>query len=456
MALAKRLGEERWQAKRSTVLERSKYMFDNPDLISDIKFAFPNKTTIAAHKYVLSVSSPVFFAMFYGVLAERGDIIKITDCDPDAFSHFLRFLYCDEANFQEPVHAIKVWYLADKYDIPSLAIECAAFLDGNMDPLSPTLSVFHVISYARQFRDEKLEQSCWEVIDYNAETIVDDGAFLDLEHEFVLLFLERSSLHIEEIKLFNAVDRWATKRCKEENMTVDGPNKRSVLGNDLLQRIRFPLMRPKQFSNEVLPKIILTEDEVIDVFSCFYSHYEVARCAFSVVPRVNSALVHSFRMSNDPLLLTNWHNVNESVMLTFEVNEPIHLCGLEFLFNPTATDGCVSLLLWRQGVKIKQLTAKSRPDSWNTDSFYGENKVFFNRPFSVDARTCYTIELLGASSRSPTYYVTNKSSGFTTLQEEEDLYIIEGVTLRFCEGLFVNDIPRNRPYLGHIEKLLFQ
>ena len=32
--------EERWQAKRSTVSKRNKYMLNNP-LMSDVKFAFP-------------------------------------------------------------------------------------------------------------------------------------------------------------------------------------------------------------------------------------------------------------------------------------------------------------------------------------------------------------------------------------------------------------------------------
>lgn len=68
-------GAERWQAKRGTVAERNKYMFNNP-LLSDIKFSFPgNDKIIPAHKYVLAVSSSVFFAMFYGDLAETRDTI---------------------------------------------------------------------------------------------------------------------------------------------------------------------------------------------------------------------------------------------------------------------------------------------------------------------------------------------------------------------------------------------
>ena len=54
--------EERWQTKTSSVLERSKLMFNNI-LLSDIKFAFPkadSNSMIPAHKYVLAISSVRF------------------------------------------------------------------------------------------------------------------------------------------------------------------------------------------------------------------------------------------------------------------------------------------------------------------------------------------------------------------------------------------------------------
>ena len=226
--------EVKWQISRDTLLERNKYMFNN-SLMSDIKFAFPNEQIIPAHKYVLAISSPVFFAMFYGGLAEQGDTVDITDCDPDVFLQFLRYLYCDDTNFRDVNNAIAVWHLADKYDLPSLANECLNFVEAAMEPLN----AFQVIPYARRFNHEGLENVCWEIIDYNAQEIVLDKSFLDLKHEYLLPFLQRSSLRVNEISLFKAVDSWAAKRCEESNMTVDGANKRSVFGEDLLKLIDF-------------------------------------------------------------------------------------------------------------------------------------------------------------------------------------------------------------------------
>ena len=92
--MASTQAEVRWQTKRRTFMERNEYMW-NKSLMSDVKFAFPNKgdtstyKIIPEHKYVLAVGSPVFYAISYGSMAEERDIIDITDSDPDSFLHFL-------------------------------------------------------------------------------------------------------------------------------------------------------------------------------------------------------------------------------------------------------------------------------------------------------------------------------------------------------------------------------
>ena len=441
-------------------------MFGN-ELMSDIKLEFPPDTersiavTIPAHKYVLAISSPVFFRQ----LAELQDnTVVITDCDPEVFRCFLCFIYCDEANFQNVDFAIKVKHLAVKYDVPSLARECLSFLDGNMDPLEG----FNVLAYARQFNDQGVEKACWEVIDYNAQAIAVDDSFLHLSHEFLVAFLERSSLNIGEVALFTSVDSWAAKRCEEKGKTLNGENKRCELGCDLLKSIRFTTMTPKEFSDVVLPKEILTKEEIIAVYKNFHSDYAaVESFEFSMLPRAtNDGPIFSCRMSTKEYLKENWPYVNESVTLTFAVDKTTLFCGLEFMFNPSATYGCVSVMLWREGVKFKQLSAKSRVDLWiNTENYFNEdlydlpfirnmsNKVFFNRPVQVFEDTCYTIELLGASSRSPHFYITNRTSGFIQLPNEHSA---PEVRFRFCGGLFAYEIPNNSPYIGQMECILFQ
>ena len=58
-------------------------MFNN-ECFSDVKFVVrkmdsqsESKYVIPAHKFVLSISSPVFEVMFYGELAETKDSIRV-------------------------------------------------------------------------------------------------------------------------------------------------------------------------------------------------------------------------------------------------------------------------------------------------------------------------------------------------------------------------------------------
>ena len=442
--------EEKWQAKKSTVLERNRFMFNN-SLMSDIKFVFPNNPDIPAHKYVLAISSSVFFSKFYGDQAESGDTIAITDCDAAFFLNFLRFIYTDEVCFEDVDCAMEVWKIAVKYDVPLLARECVMFIDGNMNPVQ----AIDVLQHALKLNEKTLETACWEMIDHNAETISKDECFLRIEKEFLLSFIERSSLHIEEIQLFNAINRWAVQRCKENNLACDGPNKRSVLGEDVLKNVRFSLMLPNQFTDQVVPKNILTKEEAIKEFVRFSQDY-------SEITRAASFCTRYCRISGDSLNLQT--GVQLSDTLTLKASEPVLLCGLQFVFKDSIeTEGHLSLVLWRRGVKIKRLTAKSQAGSWNTGSWYfGENKVFFNRPISLDEETCYTIELLGASSRSTKYYVRCSNTTGITQKALSGHYSrptnssrSPDVTFKFCGGLFKDDIPEN-PYFGLISKLLFQ
>ena len=68
-------------------------------------------------------------------------------------------------------------------------------------------------------------------------------------------------------------------------MVADGVRKREVLGEDLLRHVVFPLMQPREFSDVVLPKGILTKDEVIDVFKYFSKVPVEGGIKFSVHPR---------------------------------------------------------------------------------------------------------------------------------------------------------------------------
>lgn len=59
--------------------------------------------------------------------------------------------------------------------------------------------------------------------------------------------LERDTLGIREVRLFNAVVRWSEAECQRRQLQVTPENKRKVLGK-ALGLIRFPLMTIEEFA----------------------------------------------------------------------------------------------------------------------------------------------------------------------------------------------------------------
>ena len=141
-----------WRSSKKTVLQRNAHMFDN-ELMSDVSFTCGESRRIFyAHKYVLASSSAVFYAMFYGDLAQKDFPILMTDTEEESFKEFLRFLYTDECKITAE-NAIGVLYLAKKYLISSLADKCCKVLVASVAPDN----VFLVLEQAIQFSEKDLQ-----------------------------------------------------------------------------------------------------------------------------------------------------------------------------------------------------------------------------------------------------------------------------------------------------------
>ena len=264
--------EKNWQTKRATIRERSKFIFDS-DLFSDVKFVVPKvvgesetKQAISAHKLVLSISSPVFEAMFYGELAETGDSIELPDCEYDSLLELFRFIYSDDVILSGS-NVMAVLYLAKKYMVPSLADKCTEYLQNNLEPSN----VFSILPSAEKYEEKTLVDQCWKVIDKQTEEAVKSDGFEAIERSLLEAVVLRDSLTIEEVELFKAVDLWATKQCEKQGLAADGATKRGILGEEVIQGIRFPTLRPEDFATVVLDSEILRKKEIVRLVKCLNS-----------------------------------------------------------------------------------------------------------------------------------------------------------------------------------------
>ena len=182
--------DDNWQTKRSTISERTKFIFNN-ELLSDVKFVVPashndsesrkSQKCTPAHKFILAIGSPVFFAMFYGEMAEKAsDTIELPDCDYESLLELFRFLYSDRVNLSGS-NVMQVLYLAKKYLVPSLADKCTEYLQENLE----ASNVFSVLPQVQKFEDKDLEERCWEVIEAQTENALTSQEFVTLERSVV-------------------------------------------------------------------------------------------------------------------------------------------------------------------------------------------------------------------------------------------------------------------------------
>ena len=219
-------------------------MFNN-ELLSDVKFldrdyegGSESMKKIPAHKFLLAISSQVFYVMFYDELAEKKDSIDISDCDHKSLLELFRFVYSDEVNLNAD-NVMQVLYLAKKYMFPSLAEKCSEFLRENLD----ASNVFYVLPDVQKYEEKDLESHCWEVIDKKTDGAVKSDGFVTIKKSVLEELVERESLNVREVELFKAVDCWATKECEKQGLAAaEGSVKRRILGERIVKAIRFPVM----------------------------------------------------------------------------------------------------------------------------------------------------------------------------------------------------------------------
>ena len=265
--------DDNWQTKRPTISERNKFIFNN-ELLSDVKFVVPaslnesesrkSQKSIPAHKLVLAISSPVFYAMFYGEMAETAGTVQLPDCDYESLLELFRYLYSDDVELSGS-NVMQVLYLAKKYMVPSLADKCTEYLRKHLE----ASNVFSILPQARKYEDKDLESRCWVVIEKHTERALTSDEFLTLERSIVESVVKRNVLKIKEVDLLKAVDRWATKELERQGKTPRRKIKREILGEVIVTAIRFSLISQKEFASVVLDCDILTETEICDMIKYY-------------------------------------------------------------------------------------------------------------------------------------------------------------------------------------------
>ena len=396
---------DNWQTKRSTISERTKFIFNN-ELLSDVKFVVPASHTnesesrksrkcIPAHKFILAISSPVFYAMFYGEMAETAGTIQLPDCNYDSLLELFRFLYSDEVNLSGS-NVMQVLYLAEKYLVPSLADKCTEYLEEHL----AASNVFSVLPQAQKFENKDLEERCWEVIEAQTEKALTSEEFVTLERSVVESVVKRERLNIKEVALFKAVDRWVTKEVERQRLTPDGKVKRRILGEETVKAIRFPVMSQKEFAS-VLDCDILTKKEIVSMMKHYGGGGLESSLPFMHSPRQLVARqpglfhrIYRFTEVSPPEMPEGFweYTYGAADALNLTVSKAVTLHGVQHCGSESG-EYTVSLEVkdvTNSGFSLVKLTGTYSSEKDETNGYYGFD-VMFDRPVCLEQGKTYEI-----------------------------------------------------------------
>ena len=385
--------EVNWQTKSSSISQRTKFVF-NKELLSDVKFivSVSNdkreivRKVIPAHKFVLAISSPVFYAMFYGQLADTRDSVELPDCDYESLLEFFRFLYSDEVQLTGS-NVMGVLYLAKKYLVPSLADKCGEFLRDNLGPSN----VFSILPHAGKFEEKDLANRCWKVIELMAHEAVTSDDFVTVERSLVKSIVNRKRLNIKEIELFKAVDRWAKHKCEEQGLAADGQAKRRIIGEDILREIRFPLMTQKEFASFVIDSNILNIQEFGDMMK-HYSQLLTSPLPFAQSSRLGAGKrCRRFTEFKHPNIYGKWGYSGSSDSLCLSVDKGISLLGVQH-FGSEGGEYTVSMEITdkESGSSLGKASGTYSCEKDMNHAYYGFD-VLFDPPIILEPENTYKI-----------------------------------------------------------------
>lgn len=371
--------EVNWQASMTTVRARNAVMFNNP-LMSDVQFVV-GSTTIYAHKYVLATASSVFFAMFYGAMADQNNSneIHIMDIQPDAFLNLLRYIYCDEIQ----LNADNVWstlYAAKKYLVPYLTKACVQYMGTTLSARNACVSLSHGLF----FEEEELTQRCWEVIDAQAEEALKSESFCEIDHATLQSVLARDTLNVKELSIFNAACQWAESECLRQDLQPTPENKRNVL-KSALYYIRLPAMSLEDFANGPAQSGIISLKETTDIFLHFTARNK-PRLPFIHHQRTGLRPQKCRRFQSSAYRSNQWRYRGRCDSIQFSVDKRIFIVGFGLYGSSNgAAEYQVKIELKKNGSILGE----------NQTSFFSDGSsstfpVMFEKPISVEADMFYT------------------------------------------------------------------
>ncbi len=174
---------------------------------------------------------------------------------------------------------IHLLYLAKKYQLDDLRAFCVQFIRSSVS----IDSVWDMLEMAALYQEQDLMDICFSLIDENIENLLSQPFHLQKWYELgadaIIVILQRTSLNISEIKLFNFVWQW----CLHKKDTKEAARKMQPF----CPHLRFPLISSDDLVHIVAPTNTVSSEP--------HLHYYVEALEYNVDPLKFSSISHEPR-----------------------------------------------------------------------------------------------------------------------------------------------------------------
>ncbi|XP_023221143.1 BTB/POZ domain-containing protein 2-like [Centruroides sculpturatus] len=246
-----------WQSNNFNIKERLSHLMKSGQMTDVTLIVGKEKEYFPTHSLFLCMHSEVFYAMFYGPLAEKRKDVALPDDDVKAFRVFINYIYTDEAALQSVDEAIRSLYFSEKYLITRMKDQCMSYITNKIS-VNTVLEIYEELSFLQQ---SELISKCWNCIITYTSQIIKQEYFKHVKYETILKIVSEDCLALKsEVDMYNAVIKWGKERFQDQS-----PEDLRKQLEPLLGQIRFLRMTSAEFAESPCQDGILTKDEQVDI-----------------------------------------------------------------------------------------------------------------------------------------------------------------------------------------------
>lgn len=276
----------------------------------------PANVRVPAHKSVLSKASDAFDGMFYGPIAEKGDV-KLPKTSPDAFKDFLQFCYLDEIDLNLE-HIVGIMDLTNKYCMPECLVLCGRFWAKHLT-IDDLCLAYH---WAIFYEEKELIGFCERKISACPQVVFESSSFLRCEYIVFDHILTLDSLLCDETIVLSACLDWARHACERDGQDSSQLHNLRVYLKDSLHKIRYGSMTLNEFREHMDANggLFTEVKEYEDVIRLLSGSKDLKTGRFNPNPRS----LNIFQWNENEALEYQMDSPDKSIFLS---NQPILLGG---------------------------------------------------------------------------------------------------------------------------------